>query len=151
MRFLSISISTSSFSSNSDSVLSFSDYSDRKSQNGSVISKLEETYLELVVDFSQFISENVSLTSTCINLFLENLGSFLEDLYLLGLSFVTDIVPFVIEYNTLAADINLVIFAEEFGPFVWMLQTVLLSWLLFLLLLALLLLLCNVLLAVEIV
>ena len=88
---------------------------------------------------------------TCINLFLENLGSFLEDLYLLGLSFVTDIVPFVIEYNTLAADINLVIFAEEFGPFVWMLQTVLLSWLLFLLLLALLLLLCNVLLAVEIV
>ena len=116
-----------------------------------VITKLEWTYLKLIIDFFQFICENIGLTSACINLLLENCGSFLEDLTLSGLSFVTDIVPFMVEYNALAAYIYLVVFAEEFGSFVWVLQAVFFSWLLLLLLLDFFLLLGNMLLAVEVV
>ena len=40
---------------------------------------------------------------------------------MLGFSFVTDIVPLVVEYDALATNVDLTIFAEEFGLFVWVL------------------------------
>ena len=79
------------------------------------------------------------------------MGSFLEDLYLLGFSFVTDVVPLMVEDNAFATNVNLIVFTEKLGTLVGVLQTVLLSRLLLLLLLAFLLLLRDVLLAIEIV
>ena len=109
------------------------------------------TYLELVINFTQFIRENVSFATTSVNLLLEDLGSLLEHLYLLGLALVTDTVPLVVEDYALTANVNLVVLAEELGALVWMLQAILLGWLLLLLELVLFLLLCDVFLTVEVV
>ena len=105
----------------------------------------------MVLYLGQLVTENVCLAAAGVDILLENLRSFLENLALLGLPFVADAVSLVVEDNALAANEDLVGLAEVFCPLVRVLEAVLFCWLLFLLLLILFLGLGHVLFTVEVI
>lgn len=105
----------------------------------------------MVFYLGQLVTENVCLAAARVDLLLENLRSFLEDLDLLGLSHLADVVALVVCDEALAADVDLVILAEEFCPLVRVLGAVLFVWQLFLLQLVLFLGLGHVLFTVHVV
>ena len=132
-------MSTSSFSSNSDSVLSLALYPVRESK----------TYLKLVLDLGEFFAEDPSLAHARVNLLFQNLRPPLENLHILGLSFVTDAVAFVVLHDAFRANVDVVVLAEVLSLLVGVLGTELLLGVLFVLLF--LLLRGHVLLGVEVV
>ena len=79
----------------------------------------------MVLYLGQLVTENVCLAAAGVDLLLENLRSFLENLALLSLPFVADAVSLVVEDNALAANEDLVGLAEVFCPLVRVLEAVL--------------------------
>ena len=147
MRFFSISISTSSFSSSSDKVLSRSDYS----EDNRVSNQRTVAYLELVFDFGELFRENCGFLATGIDFFLQDLRATLEYLHLAGLAHIADVVAFVFKDDALGTDVGLLVLAEELGSFVGVFGAVLFGRLRLLLHLLLLLLRGNDLLGVQVV
>lgn len=107
--------------------------------------------LELVFDFSKLLGEDTCFLTGGVDLFLEDLGAALEHLHQSRLAHIANVMPFVLKDDALGANIDLIIFAEEFGALVGVLEAVLFSRLLLRLFLLFLLLGAHVLLTVQVV
>lgn len=78
----------------------------------------------MLLDLRKFVRENLCLTPAYVNLLFENLCSFLEYLHTFVLSDVADAMAFVISYDALTANAELVSLTEILSFFLWMFDAI---------------------------
>lgn len=95
-------------------------------------------YLELILDLGKFFGEDIGFANAGVYFLFQNLGSPLENLNILRLSFIANSMSFVVLHDALRANFDLVVLAKVLSFLVWVFWTKLLLWMLFILLLFLL-------------